>query len=123
METVYIETSIISHATASPSSLIETAAMQQQAREWWANERSKFDLVTSQLVIAEAAGGDAAAAANRLKLLDGIPLLPITDDARDLADSILSASLMPQKAAADALHVAIAAVAGVNPNYSSTVEC
>ena len=113
MDSLYIETSIVSHATAWPSSDVQIAAIQQQAREWWAKERSKFDLVTSQLVILEASAGDATAAAERLRLLDGLPLVPITNDAQDLAQSILSASLMPQKAAADALHVAVAAAAGV----------
>lgn len=121
MDTVYIETSVVSHATAWPSSDALTALLQQQARDWWATERPKFDLVTSQLVIAEASAGDAAAAADRLKLLDGLPLVPITGDSQDLADAILSASLMPQKAAADALHVAVAAVAGVK--YLLTLNC
>ncbi len=121
MDTLYIETSIVSHATAWPSSDIQIAALQHQAREWWANERSKFDLVTSQLVITEASAGDATAAADRLKLLDGLPLVPINSDARHLANAIISASLMPPKAAADALHVAVAAVAGVK--YLLTQNC
>jgi len=35
MDAVYIETSIVSHATARPSADIQMAALQQQAREWW----------------------------------------------------------------------------------------
>jgi hypothetical protein len=54
-------------------------------------------------------------------LLAGLPLAPLTSDARDLADSILAASLMPRVAAADALHVAVAATAGVD--YLLTVNC
>ena len=121
MDSVYIETSIVSHATAWPSSDIQIAAMQYQARQWWESERLSFDLVTSQLVITEASAGDAAAAAERLKLLDGLPLVPITREAQDLADAILAASLMPEKAAADALHVSIAAVSGVK--YLLTLNC
>jgi hypothetical protein len=55
MDTVYIETSIVSYATAWPSRDIETAALQQQARDWCALQRSHFDLVTSQLTLDEAA--------------------------------------------------------------------
>ena len=121
MDSLYVETSIVSRATAWPSSDIQIAALQQQAREWWANERRKFALVTSQLVIAEASAGDPVAAADRLKLLDGLPLVPITADAQSLANSIVGASLMPPKAAADALHVAVAAVAGVR--YLLTQNC
>jgi len=121
MATVYIETSIVSHATARPSADPNVAALQAQAREWWRTERLKFDLVTSQLVIDEASAGDPAAAADRLKLLAGIPLVPITDEVRQIAAAFVSASLMPTRAAADALHVAAAAFAGVE--YLLTQNC
>lgn len=121
MDTVYIETSIVSHAAARPSSDVQLAALQQQARSWWAIERPKFELVTSQLVIDEASAGDPTAAAERLKLLGGLPTVPIDDDVRNLAAAIVSASIMPPQAAADALHVAAAAVAGVE--YLLTLNC
>ena len=35
MDIVYIATSIVSYATSWPSRDIETAARQQQARDWW----------------------------------------------------------------------------------------
>jgi predicted nucleic acid-binding protein len=69
----------------------------------------------------EAAAGDPSAAADRLQLLDGIPTVPIDDDVRTLARAIVSASIMPPKAAADALHVAAAAVAGIQ--YLLTLNC
>jgi len=56
-----------------------------------------------------------------LKLLDGLPTVSVNDEARTLARAIVSASMMPQKAAADALHVAAAAVAGVQ--YLLTLNC
>jgi predicted nucleic acid-binding protein len=121
MDIVYIETSIVSHATAWPSTDIQIAALQQQARNWWSSERPHFELVTSQLVIDEASAGDPAAAAERLKLLDGLQMVPINDDVRSLARAMLAASIMPPKAAADALHVAAAAVAGVQ--YLLTLNC
>ena len=121
MATVYIETSIVSHATARPSSDSNIAALQMQPRDWWRIERPKFDLVTSQLAITEASAGDPGAAADRLKLLADIPLVPITDEVRQIAAALVSASLMPAKAAADALHVAAAAFAGVE--YLLTQNC
>lgn len=121
MDTVYIETSIVSHATAWPSMDIQIAAIQHQARTWWTTQALKFELVTSQLVIDEASTGDPTAAAERLKLLDGLPLAPINDDVRTLARAIVSASIMPPKAAADALHVAAAAVAGIQ--FLLTLNC
>jgi predicted nucleic acid-binding protein len=121
MDLIYIETSIVSHATAWPSSDIRIAALQHQARNWWSTERARFELVTSQLVIDEATAGDPTAAAERLKLLDALPIVPINDDVRTLAHAIVSASIVPPKAAADALHIAAAAVAGVQ--YLLTLNC
>lgn len=68
-----------------------------------------------------ASAGDPGAAADRLKLLDGVPLVPITDEVLAIAEAMVSASLMPAKAAADALHVAVAAFAGVE--YLLTQNC
>ena len=80
-----------------------------------------FDLVTSQLVINEASAGDPTAAQDRLELLDGLELVDVGPDAQALAARIVSGHLMPQKAAADALHVAAAALGGVN--YLLTLNC
>lgn len=121
MDTVYIETSIVSFASARPSRDIQSAALQQQARDWWAFERPKFSLVTSQVTVNEASAGDPSAAADRLKLLDGLPLINVGADAEALAARLIAAHAMPQKAAADALHVAAAALAGVK--YLLTLNC
>lgn len=121
MDSVYIETSIVSYATAWPSRDIQTAAMQQQARDWWNLEGPKFELLTSQLVINEASAGDPTAASDRLNLLDGLELVDVGLDAQQLANRIVSEHLMPQKAAADALHVAAAALGGVK--YLLTLNC
>jgi len=40
-------------------------------------QRSLYDVVTSQLVIDEAGMGNPDAASRRLKMLDGIPVLPV----------------------------------------------
>jgi len=121
MDTLYIETSIVSYATAWHSKNVQVAALQEQARDWWNLERPKFELVTSQLTLDEATAGDPVAASARLKLLAGVPLMPISTDAKLLASKILAGHMMPQKAAADALHVALAALAGVN--YLLTLNC
>jgi hypothetical protein len=76
MDTVYIETSIVSHATAWPSPNLATAVLQDQAKRWMNEQRPLYDVVTSQFVIDEAAMGDPDAAARRLQMLDGIPYCP-----------------------------------------------
>jgi predicted nucleic acid-binding protein len=121
MNKLYIETSIVSYATAWPSRDIAIAGLQQQARDWWANERHAFELVTSQLTLDEAGDGDPAAAADRLKLLDGLPLVDINEDVQSLARRLIEAHTMPEEAAADAVHVAAAAFGGVK--YLLTLNC
>jgi hypothetical protein len=121
MDTVYIETSIVSHATAWPSSDAATAVLQEQARRWWKAQRPLYEIITSQLVIDEAAMGDSGAAARRLQMLDGIPILPANPDADVVADEIVGRSMMPVTARIDALHVALAALAGVQ--YLLTQNC
>jgi hypothetical protein len=121
MDKMYIETSIVSHATAWPSRDVTIAGLQQQARDWWQHERQKFELVTSQLTLDEAADGDPAAAADRLRLLQGLPLVEINSHVEALATRLIQAHTMPEKAAADAIHVAAAALGGVN--YLLTLNC
>ena len=121
MDTVYIETSIVSHATAWPSPDPATAVLQDQAKRWMNEQRPLYDVVTSQLVIDEAAMGDEDAAARRLKMLDGIAVLPTNPDADTVADAIIGRSMMPASARIDALHVALSALAGVE--YLLTQNC
>lgn len=121
MDKLYIETSIVSYATAWPSRDITIAGIQQQARDWWANERHKFELVTSQVTLDEAGDGDPTAAADQLKLLDGLALIDINADVIALAKRLIEAHTMPEKAAADSVHVAVAALGGVN--YLLTLNC
>ena len=121
MDSIYIETSIVSHATAWPSSNPKIALLQQQARDWWDNERSKFRVVTSQLVLDESALGDPTAAEERLTLLTGLDLIPADPRIETIADELIARHLMPEKARLDAFHVATAAVGGVQ--YLLTQNC
>ena len=65
---VYVETTIVSYLSASPSRDIVLAAHQQLTREWWAR-RQCFDLFVSRPVWDEASRGDAEAAASDSPLL------------------------------------------------------
>ena len=121
MKSVYIETSIVSHASAWPSSNPTTAVLQDQAKRWIAEEASKYDLVTSQFVIDEVSLGDPDAAEKRLELLQDVRVLLPDAEVERVADEIISRSLMPAKARLDALHVASAAVGCVE--YLLTQNC
>jgi hypothetical protein len=77
MHTVYIETSIVSHATAWPSPDAATAVLQEQAKRWMLEQRPFYDLVTSQLVIDEAAMGARTQPLDGCKCWTEFPFCPL----------------------------------------------
>ncbi len=121
MKYVYIETSITSYLTARPSRDVRVAAWQQTTIQWWEQERPKYKLFTSELVVAESRAGDPDAANRRLAALEDIPLLAVTDDAKDLADRLIADGAVPKKAEADALHIALASIHAID--YLLTWNC
>lgn len=61
-------------------------------------------------MLIEAERGDPEAARMRLDCLNDIPVLRITDQVETLADFLLSGHAVPEKANADAVHIAAAAI-------------
>src|SRR4051812_7853932 len=114
LPTAYIETSVISYLTARRSKDPISAAHQQITRDWWDRRRTRFDLYVSELIVQEAGRGDAVAAKARLDVISGYPVLRVNEAARNLADTILRRAVLPSKASADALHISLAAVSGMN---------
>lgn len=110
----YLDSNIISYLTARPSRDIVSLAHQQLTREWWDRHRQSFDLHVSELVLFEIGRGDPTAARARLELVRELPVLRISTEARVLADRIFRATTLPDKAASDALHIALAAVNGMD---------
>ncbi|SMF96571.1 PIN domain-containing protein [Methylomagnum ishizawai] len=117
---VYVETSVISYLAARVSRDLIVAGHQQISQEWW-DTRQDWDLSISALVVSEARSGDASAAERRLALLEGLPLLSLNDPAIELAERLLKGAALPEKAKEDALHIAIAAVHGID--YLLTWNC
>jgi predicted nucleic acid-binding protein len=112
--TIYIETSIISYLAAKPSPDLMTAACQQVTAEWWEGSGRLYDVVTSALVVAESREGNQRTANSRLDLLRGIRALKTTEEAKELGRALIKERALPQRAQADALHIAIAVVHGVD---------
>jgi len=79
----------------------------------WPTLQANFDRYISALVIQEASRGDKDAAAKRLGALAGIPVLEITDQARELANSLITFGAIPAVAEEDALHIAVATLNGM----------
>ena len=111
---VYLETSVISYATSRPSRDLVVAGHQQVTRDWFALRAQGYELFVSQLVVGEAAGGDSDAAQDRTAFMQGIPRLGITDAAAELAARLVASGAIPRQAGEDALHIAVAAVNGVD---------
>jgi predicted nucleic acid-binding protein len=118
---VYIETSIISYLTGRPSRDVVIAAHQELTRQWWEERASKFKLVISELVEQEAGRGDPSAAQTRVTALNEIDILVTNEEAISLAEQLVLSRLIPSDYAADALHIAIAAVHGID--YLLTWNC
>ena len=111
--TAYVETTVPSYLTAWPSRDVVRAGEQQVTRDWW-ERRSEYELRVSSLVLLECGAGDSDAATLRLAALEGIPVLAQTPEAEELAATLLLEVPLPARAAADALHIAVAAVHGVS---------
>jgi len=107
---VYLETTIVSYLTARPSRDLIQVARQELTREWWEERRDDFDLYISQFVVDEAGSGDAVAAEKRLRILDNLQQLAVTDEAIALGEMLIREGALPEKAATDGLHRALATV-------------
>lgn len=121
MESVYLETTVISYLVARPSGDLLVAAHQKTTQDWWKVRRDQFQCCMSQTVIDEASAGDPTEAQKRLAILATLTPLEVTFEAGAIAQAILAGGILPSSAARDALHVAVAAVHGVD--YLLTWNC
>jgi predicted nucleic acid-binding protein len=118
---VYLETTIPSYLTAWRSPEVSMAAKQQTTRKWWDERRKLFDLFISDVVIVEASEGDANAAQRRLEILEGIPVLSPLVEVDAIAQLLIERLALPERAVADAIHIAICIVHGID--YLLTWNC
>src|SRR5690606_29830327 len=121
MDTVYVETSIVSYLRQRPSAQLVAATRQLLTHRWWNHDRQNYQLVVSQYVVDEASSGDSALARDRLKALNGIPRLPHDPEGPRIAREIMATGVLPPKAQVDALH--IASVADHRGRYLLTWNC
>ena len=98
---VYLETSIISYATARPSRDLLLLGRQERTREWLRRRSSRYDLYVSRIVVDEAARGNAEAAAARAVLLKRFAAFQASPEAEALAERLLARGALPPNAEAD----------------------
>lgn len=90
-------------------------------REWWDGKRMKYDLHISSFVMAEISRGDPDAARQRMESVVGLPEIMMSDAADALYEGLLAAKAVPIEAEADAMHIALAVVNGMD--YLLTWNC
>lgn len=105
METVYLETTIVSYLIAYPGRDLIVSAHQQITREWWDIARSRFKLFISEAVLAEISAGDPKAAARRHKAVQRLPVLELNEDVRELVRHYERNLGLPRRARADLVHI------------------
>lgn len=104
---VYVETTIPSvyHEDRTAPDIV---ARRQWTRAWWSSARDRYELVTSEAVLDELSEGRPERSAERLALVEGLPLLPVEPAIVDIVEAYILHRLMPSDPAGDALHPEIA---------------
>ena len=108
METVYLETTIVSYLVAYPGRDLIVSAHQQITREWWEMARNRFKLFISEAVLEEIGAGDLKASARRRKVVQGLPILELNKDVRELVRHYERFLGLPKRARADLVHISFA---------------
>jgi hypothetical protein len=117
----YLETTILSYLAARPSRNLVVAAHQSLTLEWWNRRRNRYELLISELVVEEIEKGDRLARSRRTEYAELCKVLSAGPTSLLLAERIVHARCIPKTAAADALHVAVAAIHEVD--YLLTWNC
>ena len=90
------------------------AGHQQATFEFWERLDSEFEPFVSVLVIKEASRGDSDLAAKRLQAIQEFQIIRNNDAAEELARAIIKGRGVPEACSEDALHIALAAMAGMD---------
>ena len=89
------------------------AGHQEATRKLWPALAGKYETYVSALVYREARRGDPDQSRKRLAAIKSFPMLDIDDRAQTLAEKIIVGKGIPAEYPEDALHVALAAVNGI----------
>jgi predicted nucleic acid-binding protein len=111
---LYLETTVVSYLVARPSRDLLIAGHQAATRELWPRLSTVYETFVSALVFAEAGRGDAAQARMRRTAMAPFRMLDVDDESRRLAEKIVAGKGVPEEFPEDALHLAIAALHGMD---------
>lgn len=90
------------------------AARQEITHEIWPVLQDNYELYISALVIQEASRGDKEAAKKRLEAISDIPVLEITQNVQEVAQSLINENAVSLEFEEDALHIAVASINGMD---------
>ncbi len=96
MQSVYLETTVIGNIAGRIHPDLAMAARQSVTRRWWDTALNRYEIFISAIVIDECNGGDPSAAAERLTVIDRLPLLDIGDDSKKLANLLIKKHAVPK---------------------------
>jgi len=111
---VYVETSVVSYFTARPSRDLVIAGHQEATRGLWPRLTTEYETYISALVYQEVGKGNADQARLRIEAVKPFRMLDTDEEARVLAEKILAGKGVPGEYPEDALHIAVAAVNGID---------
>jgi len=113
-KSIYIETSVVSYLTSRGSRDLVISAHQEETRELWPRLLSEFESFVSALVYEEAKAGNPEAARRRLDAIKPLPFIQSSDVVEQLANSLVEEGAIPEKCPEDAMHIALAAINGID---------
>ena len=95
MESVYIETSVVSYLVARPPAGTLAHQWHVWTEDWWRLRRPFFECSISLEVLREAAAGDAKSSRQRLEILSMLTVLRPKEPVDELMVAFLSAGVLP----------------------------
>jgi len=110
---IYVETTVVSYLTGRATRDLMIAAHQEETRALWPRLTSDFDTYISALVYEEASRGNEEQARKRLTAIEPFPVLDVEREARELASRLLTDRAVLEEFPEDAMHIAVAAVNGI----------
>ena len=112
--TVYIESTIPSYLTARVSNNATVVGHQVTTWLWWEIHKNNGERFISSVVEDEIRAGDPEFARRRMDIVEGLPMLDITDEVIELAVTYMRRLPIPDRAEADAYHLALATVHNID---------
>jgi predicted nucleic acid-binding protein len=113
-QTVYIETSVVSYYTSPTNRDIVIAGHQASTKDFWGKLNIKLIPIVSSLVLLEVAKGNNEKAESRKEAIKEFNIIDISDDSKNLGNLLIKKKGIPEKYPEDALHIAIAAINGID---------